>query len=350
MGKDSSIQWTDDTHNFWEGCIKVSEGCKYCYAERMFARFGKDFKSVRRIQAFDKPLKWKDPRLIFTCSTSDFFIEQADQWRDDAWDVIRNTPHHKWQILTKRPERILQCLPDDWGEGWDNVWIGVSVENQARADERIPMLLKVPCKVRFLSVEPMLGEVDLSRFIPDYSATTGKDAGLVYQGQIHWIIVGGESGNETGKWKYRPCEINWIQKVVRQAQNAFIPVFVKQLGTHLSKQHGLKDRKGGDINEWDKDFNINIREFPKEIKYRHFIVSYIAQDIKGILYPVTLKLSTDKMPTHKQFLAYFHSHLQNMVSCNLMGITEMNKEDFERFLSSEKPAERTGNVESYRLN
>jgi len=117
--KQTNIQWTDSTVNFWTGCKKVSEGCKYCYMYRIKDRQGKIGSFVKRVSdySFYEPLSWEEPMLIFTCSMSDFFIEEADPWRKDAWDVIRKTPQHKWQILTKRPERIKDCLPDDWGNG-----------------------------------------------------------------------------------------------------------------------------------------------------------------------------------------------------------------------------------------
>ncbi|MCK5237182.1 MAG: DUF5131 family protein, partial [Deltaproteobacteria bacterium] len=103
MGENTKISWCDHTHNFWFGCKKTSPGCRNCYTERQMKRFGKDFNMIVRSKSFDKPLKWKDPALIFTCSWSDFFIPEADEWRDDAWKIIRDTPQHTYQILTKRP-------------------------------------------------------------------------------------------------------------------------------------------------------------------------------------------------------------------------------------------------------
>ena len=149
----TKIQWTDATVNFWTGCKKVSAGCKFCYMYRDKERYGLDPSAVVRTapKTFNAALKWKEPKLIFTCSWSDFFIQEADEWRADAWDIIRKTPHHTWQILTKRPERIADCLPPDWGDGWDNVWIGVSVEDEKTFDLRIPILTAIKAKVRFVS-------------------------------------------------------------------------------------------------------------------------------------------------------------------------------------------------------
>lgn len=278
MGEQSKIQWTKNTWNPWHGCKKVSEGCKFCYMYRDKERYGQDPTTVMRSKTnFKAPLKWGDPTLIFTCSWSDWFIEEADAWRPEAWEIIRATSQHTYQILTKRPERILQCLPADWGDGYANVWLGVSAENQRAADERIPILNNVPAKVRFLSCEPLLGPVHLIK-LDDEAMTliepiVIKDAGRTvdtpdcpsegYDNSypaIDWVIVGGESGNDNGKYRYRACEIEWIEKIVSECYNFDIPVFVKQLGTHLAKTLGLKDHHGGDIKEWPK--HLQIRQMP----------------------------------------------------------------------------------------
>jgi protein gp37 len=260
MAIESKIQWTQATWNPWHGCKKVSEGCKFCYMYRDKDRFGLDPTTVMRsIGKFKAPISWKDPKLVFTCSWSDWFIEEADQWRDAAWDVIRKTPHHTYQILTKRPERILDNLPEDWGDGWDNVWLGVSLENNnyyLRALE----LMAAPAKVRFLSCEPLIGPIDVSmNAFPDYGA--GPDWSHRIKDLIHWVIVGGESGNETGKWRYRPCNINWIESIMNNCLETGVPVFIKQLGTHLAKEMNLKDRHGGNINEWPD--HLRVRQMPK---------------------------------------------------------------------------------------
>lgn len=259
MAQTSEIQWTDATVNFWTGCKKVSPGCKYCYMYRDKERFHQDPTSVLRTshKTFYAALKWDEPKLIFTCSWSDFFIEEADQWREDAWDVIRKTPQHKWQILTKRPERVKACLPVDWGSGWDNVWIGVSCENQETADLRIPILLEIPAKTRFLSCEPLLGPIDLFAYINSFIGSND-----IPQDKIHWVILGGESGNDTGNYRYRASELIWYEKLIIQCTLVAVPVFMKQLGTHLAKELKLQDRAGGDIAEWGKD--IQVREFPNK--------------------------------------------------------------------------------------
>ena len=244
----SKIQWTEGTWNPWHGCTKVSSGCKFCYMYRDKERYGQDPTTVLKSKTMFKiPLKWKEPKLIFTCSWSDWFIEDADEWRDEAWEIVKSTPHHTYQILTKRPERILDHLPEDWGEGYDNVWLGVSVESD-KEKHRIETLARVPAKVRFISAEPLIGNIELQTM---KSFLTEK-----YQ----WLILGGESGNETGKHRYRDCKIEWFKSLINIAKQTNVEVFVKQLGTALSKGMKLKDRHGGNIDEFPEE--LQIREFP----------------------------------------------------------------------------------------
>lgn len=263
MADNTKIEWADATVNFWHGCKKVSQGCKFCYMYRDKARYNQDPTIVQRAKndTFYKALKWEERRIIFTCSWSDFFIKEADQWREDAWDVIRKTPQHIWLILTKRPERILQCLPKDWGKGWDNVWIGVSVENQRTAFNRIMKLYEIPCKIRFLSIEPLLEKVN----IQPYLAVPLPDEANKVVYPIHWVIVGGESGNEVGDHRYRKCEEDWIRDIIGKCKHYDIPVFVKQTGTYLAKKLKLKDRAGADNNEPNYPADFRTREFPSII-------------------------------------------------------------------------------------
>jgi protein gp37 len=201
------------------------------------ARYGQNPDVVVKSKTTLDPFKWKTGKLVFTCSWSDWFIEEADPWRDEAWNVIRKTPHHTYQILTKRPERIDRHLPVDWP--LRNVWLGVSAENQRRLEERAPILNAVPGRViRFLSIEPMIGPVDLTGL---------RD--------IDWIIVGGESGPGA-----RFMSLDWVETIIRQCRNMGIPLFVKQLGEYWSKRVSAKDRKGGNMAEWPAW--LRVRQWP----------------------------------------------------------------------------------------
>src|SRR5450432_3737766 len=204
MSENSSIQWTESTWNPHHGCKKVSDGCKYCYMFRDKEKYGQDPTLVVKSKTkFNEPLLWKEPKLIFTCSWSDFFIEEADVWRKEAWDVIRKTPHHTYQIVTKRPERIQEQLPPDWGDGWNHVWLDVSIENQKNV-HRATILANIPAKTRFISAEPLLGEID---FLQSVDGKRPID-------EFHWLILGGESGNNIGKYIYRPSEVDWFTRII----------------------------------------------------------------------------------------------------------------------------------------
>ncbi len=246
--KTTAIQWCDSTVNFWTGCKKVSCGCFKCYLYRLKMQNFQNPTIVHRtnFQTFTAALYWDEPKTIFTCSMSDFFIKEADQWREDAWNIIRQTPQHKWLILTKRPERIKDCLPPDWGEGWDHVWLGVSVENE-KYMHRADTLASIPAKTRFISAEPLLDQIDFSKF---------KDL----MQHFHWVIIGGESGNEVGKFQYRECKQEWLEKIVNDLKPTDVAVFVKQTGSYLAKQLGLTDNHGGNMAEWPT--HLQVREFP----------------------------------------------------------------------------------------
>lgn len=255
--RNTSIEWTDMSHNFWHGCVRVSSGCKACYMYRDRAKIDEKGSDIRRLSdaTFYKPLSINKPCKVFTNSYSDFFLKEADDWRADAWEVIRDTPHLTWQILTKRPERIKECLPDDWGdEGYSNVWLGVSIEEQ-KYFHRAETLAKIPAKVRFISAEPLLEEMDF------LVAKNGKHIIDDFQ----WIILGGESGDETGEFRYRPSEIAWYERAIDDIKsNTNVAVFMKQVGSHLKKTMGLSAHNGDKQFEWPK--NLRVREFPTCVK------------------------------------------------------------------------------------
>lgn len=292
----SAIEWTDATWNPVRGCSRVSAGCENCYAERQALRFsgvGQPFEGlVRKVNGhaawtgkielaaalLDQPLRWREPRRIFVNSMSDLFHENVpDDWIDRIFAVMALCPQHTFQILTKRPERMLaycgsdaalgrvaaeiaRCIDgvegasaelvhnDDGLRGicLSNVWLGVSVEDQAAADERIPLLLRTPAAVRFLSCEPLLGPVDLRQVAAkscDYSngviaidALTGdhvgryaKDGTELFRERvlypIRWVIAGGESGPRA-----RPMHPDWARSLREQCAAAGVPFFFKQWG------------------------------------------------------------------------------------------------------------------------
>jgi protein gp37 len=275
MGDRSAIEWTDATWNPVTGCSHVSEGCRNCYAEALSLRRGWSRKPwtarnaaenvVLRPERLDQPLRWRRPRRVFVNSMSDLFHELVpDDYIDRVFAVMARAwwmgeggdGRHVFQVLTKRPERALRWFratasgasrervvfdtptpPDGiaWGSTWwrrwpgwplPNVWLGVSVEDQRAADERIPLLARLPAAVRFLSVEPLLGPVELGTWLWSAMADGGGCA-------ISWVIVGGESGPRS-----RPMEPAWARAVRDQCVAAGVPFFFKQWGGRTPKAGG----------------------------------------------------------------------------------------------------------------
>lgn len=260
MAENSNIEWTTHTFNPWIGCTKVSDGCKFCYAEQMMDKrygtvnWGRGNPRKRTSAANWKlPLRWnrqasgatERPR-VFCASLADVFdSEVPTEWRDDLWDLIAQTPNLDWLLLTKRPENIGNMIP--WADGqmhnswkahvsmWPNVWLGTSVENQKAADERIPHLLKVPAKVRFLSCEPLLGPVDLSYYFPKTPKRECPPEQLPYyfaHARIHWVIAGGESGPNA-----RPMHPDYARLLRDQCVAAGVNFHFKQWGEWLPGSH-----------------------------------------------------------------------------------------------------------------
>jgi protein gp37 len=338
----SKIQWTDKTLNPTRGCSIISDGCRFCYAQRQAYRFsgpGQPYEGLVRMtsagpkwtgkirlvpEALEEPLRWRKPARIFIDSMSDLFHEDVPfGFVDQMMAVIALTPRHSYQLLTKRPDRMLDYFSDKLfakadtaasrlsaasyrtflseeadcqtansingvlgkghNVGWPmrNLWIGTSVENQATADDRIPLLLQTPAAVRFLSCEPLLECLDLAAALSDQVPTKEQvdgPHGLHYLRHgapgVDWVIAGGESGPGA-----RPCGLEWIRDIARQCEAAHVPCFVKQLGSrplvkeadppsypprrseHSSRAQylTLRDKKGGDPSEWPGAFP---REFP----------------------------------------------------------------------------------------
>jgi protein gp37 len=265
----SSIEWTEATWNPVTGCDRVSVGCDNCYALTLARRLkamgqpkyqrdgdprtsGPGFGVTAHEDALEEPLRWSRPTLAFVNSMSDLFHQDVSEaFVAEVWDVMARSPQHTFQVLTKRPQRMASLLGGNGGvsrlyggiASWPlpNVWLGVSIENQQYAEVRIPHLLASPASVRFLSCEPLLGPVDLRRWLD----TDGID----------WLIVGGESGPRA-----RPMELNWVRDVARRCSETGTSLFVKQLGTVWSSANGHGQSHGTDPSAWPVD--LRVREMP----------------------------------------------------------------------------------------
>lgn len=280
MTTGSKIEWTTHTWNPWQGCAKVSPGCANCYMFSEKRMYGQDPEKVVRSKppTFNGPLKVTEPGMVFTCSWSDWFIREADDWRPEAWDIIRRTPHLTYQILTKRHGRIKDHLPPDWGpKGYPNVWLGVSVESEEWAERRIRALLDVPAAEHFVSAEPLLGPLNLAPWLRRAwgcarcgAEPNGLDVEVCEacgdrskewrnRPALSWVIVGGESGHNP-----RAFDVAWARTIVAQCKAAQVPVFVKQLGARPVEAGApvqIRSRKGGDLEDLPPD--LRVREFPR---------------------------------------------------------------------------------------
>ncbi len=225
-----------DIWNPWHGCIKCSEGCDNCYMyylDRQRDRVGSDIFKTKT--GFRYPLQRKKDgayqiksgELIRVCMTSDFFLEEADAWRAEAWEMMRIRSDVKFFLLTKRPQRVWDCLPKDWGDGWENVFFNVTTENQRRAKERIPLLKKLPFRHKGIMCAPLIGEIDLAPFLGD--------------GQIEQVICGGE--NYGGA---RPCNYDWVKKLRYACEKHNIPFCFIETGSVFikdGKTYHLPDKR-----------------------------------------------------------------------------------------------------------
>lgn len=321
---DTSIEWTNkswnplrarnlETGGVGHYCEKVSPGCANCYAARMQPRF----KNAIRYNAADRdkvelfldedvlqePLRWRKPQNIFVCSMTDLFADfYTDEWLDSIFGVMGACDDqergHVFQVLTKRAGRALDYMGTRARAAWNsrrmnrsafpprNVHLGVSVEDQKTADERIPLLLQTPAALRWLSVEPLLEAVDLYLGQCRTCAGTGETAGHYFSPDgcgrcddcrgdgeddgnlVDWCVVGGESGPGA-----RAFNVEWAESIIGQCRSASVPVFVKQLGAQPVDlrsdepevppyEFHLSDRKGGDMSEWPE--SLRVRQFPHE--------------------------------------------------------------------------------------
>jgi protein gp37 len=233
MGKDSKIEWTDHTFNVVWGCTKVSEECAHCYAEAMAKRTGLGWRpnAPRKVMGpayWHGPLKWDraaalagERRRVFCSSMADVFEDHPTVHRERArlWPLIRATANLDWLLLTKRPGRIALDLPPSWGDGWPNVWLGTTAGLRARFDERVPILRAIPAAVRFLSCEPLLG-----------------DLGRVDLSGIDWLIVGGESGP-----RFRPMAEDWVRSIRDQCRESGVSFFYKQASGYRPEKLPMLD-------------------------------------------------------------------------------------------------------------
>ena len=197
-----------DIWNPWHGCVRCSEGCQNCYMYFLDEQRGKSGADIYRTKTgFQYPLskdrqgqyKVQSGEQIRVCMTSDFFLEEADQWREEAWDIMRQRPDVVFFLLTKRPQRVKDCLPADWDDGWDNIFFNVTCENQTRADERIPIMLELPFRHKGIMCAPFIGKISIKQYLST--------------GQLEQVLCDGE--NYSGS---RPCHYEWVKQLREECE------------------------------------------------------------------------------------------------------------------------------------
>lgn len=222
-----------DIWNPWHGCQKCSEGCDHCYMYYLDSLRDKCGRDIYKTANFAYPLQKKRNgsykiqagEMIRVCMTSDFFLEEADPWREEAWQIMRSRSDVIFFLLTKRPQRVASCLPKDWGDGWENIFFNVTCENQTRADERIPLLLKLPFKHKGIMCAPFIGPVSIQKYLA--------------AGAIEQVTCGGE--NYDGA---RPCNFDWVKSLRKECAEANITFTFIETGTVFIKDGRRYNLKG----------------------------------------------------------------------------------------------------------
>ena len=234
--------------NPWHGCHKKSQGCLNCYMFRRDAMYDKDSEKIEKTKDFNLGIKKHrdgtffipDNDIIYTCMTSDFFIEEADNWRNDIWQIIKYRKNVNFVIITKRIERFMESIPNDWGLGYDNVTIICTVENQDMADKRLPIFINLPIKHREIIHEPMLESIDIDKYLKT--------------GLIESVTCGGESGDNA-----RICNYDWILNTRRQCIENDVTFYFKQTGANFIKNGKLYKIKRIDQIKQANIANINYK-------------------------------------------------------------------------------------------
>lgn len=247
--------------NPWHGCTKISPGCKYCYVYRQDEMYGSSVASslCRKTAAFNLPVKRKrdksykiEPgKIVFTCFTSDFLLRDADEWRGECWEMIRERSDCYFYFFTKRIDRFMECIPKDWGDGYDNVLVGCTVENQAMADYRLPIFKELPIKHKSIIASPLLEGIDISAYLDD---------------SIEEVATGGESGASA-----RVCDYEWILDLRRQCVEKEIPFRFHQTGAYFKKDGRIyRVKRGYQLSQARKagiDYLIGEYFIPEKVAY-----------------------------------------------------------------------------------
>lgn len=230
----------------WRGCKRYSDGCKYCYLHKGDARRGIDTSKIVKTDDFYSPIlknkngeyKIKPNQTVYLCFSTDFLIEEADEWRNECWKMIKERSDLHFLFLTKRIERFSSCIPDDWGEGYDNVTVGCTVENQRNADYRLKIFSQLPIKHKNIICQPLLEKIDIAKYLNG----------------IELAVVGGESDKNA-----RALNYDWVLFIREQCIKSGVSFEFRQCGTHFIKDGKMYTLKTRDLCSQAKKADINVQ-------------------------------------------------------------------------------------------
>lgn len=230
--------------NPWRGCKKCSEGCKYCYIHKGDYKRGIDTNIITKTSDFNKPIaknkngeyKIKPNQLVYLCFSTDFLIEEADVWRNECWQMIKERQDLKFIFLTKRIDRFINCIPSDWGKGYDNVIVGCTIENQKNADYRLEIFKRLPIKHKNIICQPLIEKIIIEKYIDD----------------VELLLVGGESDINA-----RDLDYDWVLSIRNQCLNKNVSFVFRQCGTHFIKDGKKYTLKTKDLCNLAKKANID---------------------------------------------------------------------------------------------
>ncbi|MDD6050563.1 MAG: DUF5131 family protein [Clostridiales bacterium] len=229
----------------WRGCKRCSEGCLHCYIHKGDAKRGVDTSLIVRTEEFYKPVErlkngsYKlKPGLVYTCFSSDFLLEEADAWRGECWQMMKQRPDCTFLFLTKRIERFMDCIPPDWGDGYENVVVCCTVENQENADRKLAVFQSLPIRHKCITAQPLIGPIDLERYLA----------------QVELVTVGGESDRDA-----RPLDYDWVLDIRAQCMRQHVSFEFRQCGTHLIKDGTMYKLQTRDLCSQARKANINYQ-------------------------------------------------------------------------------------------
>lgn len=247
-----------DIWNPWHGCIKCSPGCQNCYMYYLDKINDNNGSDIYKTKNFEYPLqkgrngnyKLKAGERIRVCMTSDFFLKEADEWREECWNIMRTRKDILFFLLTKRAERIKECLPDDWNNGWENIMLNVTCENQEKADERIPILFSIPAKHKGIMCAPIISKIDISSYLKE--------------GILEQVICGGE--NYDGA---RPCDYDWIKSLYEQCKETDTTFNFIEVGNYFIKDDKTFTMFDKQL-QAEKAYKLKFNHLGKQFEYKFY--------------------------------------------------------------------------------